>query len=85
MEEIIKEKFLSIWYHKLMFPDKKYDWEKFNYDFEIIDDFFGKGLLKLDDKNLSDEIEQALKRYQDKKIADAYIEGLKDGARWYYV
>ena len=45
------------------------------------------GSLLLDEQSLSDEIEQAHKRYgsDNTEQIDAYIEGLKDGAKYYNV
>ena len=45
------------------------------------------GSLLLDEQNLSDELEQAHKRYgsDNPEQIDAYIEGLKDGAKYYNV
>ena len=80
-----KELFLILWYHKLMFPDPDFSWDKFNNDFEMIYDFPREGLLELNEQNLNDEIEQAYKRYLNKKLAEAYIEGLKEGAKFYYI
>jgi hypothetical protein len=44
------------------------------------------GKIPLNDQNLSDETQQANKRYyNDEKLVKAYIEGLIDGAKWYYI
>ena len=45
------------------------------------------GLLHLDEQTIIEETEQANKRYgiDNPRIVDAYIEGLKDGAKHYRV
>ncbi len=42
-----------------------------------------KKMLILDEQNIADETEQAIQRYGDEDRVEAYIEGLKDGAKWY--